>query len=495
MVATAQDAHPFPIYNARYRVLFPIFDADGDLVTGAASLDTELSQDTGTFADATNEATEIATSSGMYYLDLVAGEMDTKSTAVIVKTSTSGAKTTPLVLNPVRLPVLRTGTAQAGAASTITLDAGASAQDDYYNGCYVNITNNTPTNAQGQARLILDYVGSTRVATIEGTWGTNPSSSSTFEILVPPSRAGVVEWAGVPLADQGTPGVPEVDLTYVNGTVYGSAFVRANALQWASQATATNDIAIRDTLVLGTQITGIATANVSQWDGQAVAAVHVNGVPLVDVGRWDGTLVSPFQPGGLLVDTIVASVTDQTHLVLSDIAVAVSDIDDSYTQQIVVLGDVSNNNYPSVRRITDYVGSTKTITLNAAADFTVLSGDLLRIYVNQAPKLSEILSDQTAFAGANIDAAISSRATPAQVNAEVLDVLNTDTFAEPGVGAPPATATLVQKIGYLFKFLRNRSTSTATTLTVYNDDGTTAAQQATHSDDTTTYDRGEWGSA
>lgn len=97
----ASDARPFPLKNTAYRVTFPIFDADGDLVTGAASLDTELSGDGGTFADATNEATEIATSSGMYYLDLTAGEMNYDTVAIIVKTSTSGAKTTPIVLYPV----------------------------------------------------------------------------------------------------------------------------------------------------------------------------------------------------------------------------------------------------------------------------------------------------------------------------------------------------------------------------------------------------------
>lgn len=97
----ATDARPFPIRNTAYRVTFPIFDADGDLVTGAASLDTELSGDGGTFADATNEATEIAASSGMYYLDLTAGEMNYDTVAIIVKTSTSGAKTTPIVLYPV----------------------------------------------------------------------------------------------------------------------------------------------------------------------------------------------------------------------------------------------------------------------------------------------------------------------------------------------------------------------------------------------------------
>lgn len=95
------DARPFPLKNTAYRVTFPILDADGDLVTGAAGLDSEISKDGGTFADCTNEATEIATSSGMYYLDLTSTEMNADTVAIIIKTSTSGAKTTPIVLYPV----------------------------------------------------------------------------------------------------------------------------------------------------------------------------------------------------------------------------------------------------------------------------------------------------------------------------------------------------------------------------------------------------------
>jgi hypothetical protein len=95
------DARPFPAKNAAYRVTFPIYDADGDLVTGAAGLDSEVSKDGGTFADCTNEATEIATSSGMYYLDLTASEMNADTVALIVKTSTSGAKTTAMVFYPI----------------------------------------------------------------------------------------------------------------------------------------------------------------------------------------------------------------------------------------------------------------------------------------------------------------------------------------------------------------------------------------------------------
>src|SRR4051812_27782206 len=95
------DAKPFPIKNTAYRVTFPILDADGDLVTAAAGLDSARSPDGATFADCTNEATEIATSSGVYFLDLTAAEMNPDCTAVIVKTSTVGAKTTVLVLYPV----------------------------------------------------------------------------------------------------------------------------------------------------------------------------------------------------------------------------------------------------------------------------------------------------------------------------------------------------------------------------------------------------------
>lgn len=94
------DARPLPQKNVAYRVTFPLLDADGDFVTGAAGLDSEISKDGGAFTDCTNEATEIASGSGIYYLDLTSTEMNADTVAVIVKTSTVGAKTTPIVLYP-----------------------------------------------------------------------------------------------------------------------------------------------------------------------------------------------------------------------------------------------------------------------------------------------------------------------------------------------------------------------------------------------------------
>lgn len=79
----------------------------------------------------------------------------------------------------------------------------------------------------------------------------------------------------------------------------------------------------------------------------------------------------------------------------------------------------------------------------------------------------------------------------AQVNSEVLDVLNVDTFAQPGQGTPAATTSMRLMLAYLYKAWRNRMTQTATDYKLYNDDATTVDHKATFSDDATTGDRSE----
>lgn len=76
--------------------------------------------------------------------------------------------------------VLARGTAQAGAATTITLASGASATDDLYNSAIVSIVSGT---GAGQTRIVADYVGSTKVATVDAAWATNPDSTSVYELL------------------------------------------------------------------------------------------------------------------------------------------------------------------------------------------------------------------------------------------------------------------------------------------------------------------------
>lgn len=72
--------------------------------------------------------------------------------------------------------------------------------------------------------------------------------------------------------------------------------------------------------------------------------------------------------------------------------------------------------------------------------------------------------------------------------------LNTTTYAEPGIGAPGATISLAEKISFLYKAWRNKTSQTATDYSLFNDDAVTTDQVATVSDDGTTFLRGEIGS-
>lgn len=80
------------------------------------------------------------------------------------------------------------GTARGGGAGSITLAASAPAQDGYYNGKLLKITSGT---GAGQAQVIKDYDGSTKVATFYLPWTTVNQLS-----WVPPDNTSVYEIGG-----------------------------------------------------------------------------------------------------------------------------------------------------------------------------------------------------------------------------------------------------------------------------------------------------------
>ena len=77
------------------------------------------------------------------------------------------------------LTYLATGTAQAGSANTITLAAGADATDDTFKWATVVLTANTGAPGFG---VVKSYNGTSKVATIYGTWRENPDATTTYEI-------------------------------------------------------------------------------------------------------------------------------------------------------------------------------------------------------------------------------------------------------------------------------------------------------------------------
>jgi len=121
------------------------------------------------------------------------------------------------------------------------------------------------------------------------------------------------------------------------------------------------------------------------------------------------------------------------------------------------------------------------------ADTNEIQGDLA-----DGGRLDLIFDAILVDTGTTVPAQISAlnNLSAAQVNAEVVDALSTDTYAELGA-VPAATASFADKLTWVFMLSRNKLTQTATTQTVYADDGTTSVATSTVSDDGTTFTKGE----
>lgn len=139
-----------------------------------------------------------------------------------------------------------------------------------------------------------------------------------------------------------------------------------------------------------------------------------------------------------------------------------------------------------------------------------LAGALVAVGITGVPKVdlhamkgvAQSATDLTDFADTGYDpsthnvaevdslAALGTQAK-ADVNAEVVDVMSTDTHAQPGQGTPAATTSFALMLGYLYKSWRNKKTQTADTWRLYNDDAATIDQKASADDDGSTATKGE----
>lgn len=117
---------------------------------------------------------------GIFRLDVPDAAWVAGSETVVI-----GGSATGMIFKEVEVQIaatlqpIRTNTATAGGASTITLDASASSGNGFYDHNIVQIVAGT---GAGQARIITGYVGSTKVATVDTAWSTNPASGSVFAI-------------------------------------------------------------------------------------------------------------------------------------------------------------------------------------------------------------------------------------------------------------------------------------------------------------------------
>lgn len=255
----------------------------------------------------------------------------------------------------------------------------------------------------------------------------------------------------------------------------------ALAADAVAEINATVDTAISDAALA-------TAANLATVDG-IVDSILVDTNELqtdwVDAGRLD-----------LLVDAIKAK-TDNlpaAPAATGDIPTAAAiraEVDSNSTQLAAIVADTNElqTELADGGRTDLLIDGIKAVT-DALPDSGALT--TLQSGVDAIPTNAELA---TALAAAD-DAVLAAIAalnnlSAAQVNAQVVDALATDTYAELAA-VPAATSTLADKLNWLFALARNKLEQTATTQTLYADDGTTSVAASTVSDDATTATRGEW---
>jgi hypothetical protein len=186
------------------------------------------------------------------------------------------------------------GTAQSGSTSTtLKLRSGASFSDDAYNNLTIQIISGT---GAGQSKTITDYVGSTKVATVNSAWTTTPNNTSVYKI-----------GSGLPVGTGTTQALvvsgAELD-TFLPNEVYDSVQIKTVAAsQSGTPSSAFVDyVRITDSFIAGlvaqfpSQVGGWVSTNYTYYTGFSGGPKTAHSTPFPGITYTDpvdGTTVSP----------------------------------------------------------------------------------------------------------------------------------------------------------------------------------------------------------
>lgn len=132
-------------------------------------------------------------------------------------------------------------------------------------------------------------------------------------------------------------------------------------------------------------------------------------------------------------------------------------------------------------------------------DFDITGTWMGLFYENAVVKASAVFKVKEAAATSSAVAAVSAAVgalndiSTSDVNAEIVDALATDTYAEPGKETPASTTSLSAKISYLYKEWRNKKQLSKLTKKqlLYNDAGDTVDQERDVDDDGNVFTKSE----
>ena len=229
---------------------------------------------------------------------------------------------------------------------------------------------------------------------------------------------------------------------------------------------------------------------VSGSSGEALSAAGTAGDP------WTTALPGAYGAGtaGKIVGDNINAPIATVDTVVDGIASSVAALNDVSSADVnaacdTAISDAALATAANLVTVDTVVDGIQTDLSNATDGLGAIKADTAAILIDTGTTIpAQIVSEVNAVQS---DIAALNDISAASVNAEVVDALNTDTYAEPGQGVPAATTSLAAKINYLYKFLRNKKTQTATDLKVFDDAGTTVDHKSTVSDNGTTFTKGE----
>jgi len=279
------------------------------------------------------------------------------------------------------------GTAQAGAAQTITLEAGASGTDQSYQANRIVLVGGT---GQGQSRQVCYYKGSTKVATVDRPWTTNPDNTTVYTLVSSEFPTGTVRVnlaqggggstitfdAGASTTDQTYDGTSVAILagtgagqTGLVNTYTGSTRVAQMTAGWETAPDATSVFAIlalgggqltSGAISSGTFQTGAINANAFASSAIAASAIASNAITAAKIAsaaltsaKFDNTVNIQVANTG----TMQAGSTGTTAVLAS----AASSVSNTYDTMRLYI--VSGTGAGQSQVITAYAGSTRTATM------------------------------------------------------------------------------------------------------------------------------------
>ncbi len=324
-------------------------------------------------------------------------------------------------------------------------------------------------------------------------------------LIAPVSATANVNVIGCPAAIYTTPAnFPAMNLTASGNCGIDWANVEnpttavdlsATDIQLCDTVTTNTDMRGTDSAYTGTPPTVAAIAD-AVWDESTVG--HTTTGTFGEQVKTDidqikidtGVVQTDLADGGRLDLIFDAILVDTGTTLPATLATAQADLDTLTGTDGVTLA-TSQPNYapntttpPTAAAIADAVWDETQSTHTTAGSFGEIATEIAALQTDLDNGTDGLGAIKTAVDGLN-------DISTADVNAQVLDVLNTDTFAEPSA-VPAATATLVDKISWIYTVSRNKMTQTSTTTTLRNDADSANIATSTVSDDGTTYTKGEY---